>query len=727
MSDPIPPERPSVDIRAESAPSPWQLATLESKRIDDWLAIAPDGTLTIFSGKVELGTGVQTALAQMVAEELDLSLASVRVVMGDTARTPNEGLTVGSQTVQTIWNGARLAAAAARQALLAMAAERLEAPIADLSVADGAVTSVEDPRRRVTYAELIGGKRFDLPVPADTPVKSASAYLLVGASARRLDLLAKFSGMPSFVHDVRLPGMLHARVVRPPSPGAMLDTLDESSVSDIPTVRVVRLGNFVAVVAEREEQAVRAARQLRVTWRETPSLPAFETLYETIRQQPATDEIAQQQGDVDAAWSGAKTVVSASYFQPFQAHATMGPSCAVARFDDGGVTVWCQSQGVFSLRSALSQLLALPVERVRVIFQEGAGCYGHTGSDDAAADAAVLAREVGAPVRVQWSREDEFAWEPKTPAMVMEARAGVDAQGRLIAWEYGVWTPPHVGRPTGMAPQGRDLLAGQLLQGVSPSSPRVQIGGGRNALTDYTLPNARVTVHWLASSPLRISSFRSLGAFANVFANESLMDEAALAAGVDPVAFRLRHLDDPRARDVIEAAARQAGWGEPLPHGIGRGIAFARYENTEAYVAAVADVHVDPESGVVRVRRLVVAHDCGLIINPDGIRNQIEGNAIQATSRALKEEVRFDSTRITSLDWESYPILTFSETPDVECVLLDRPDQPPVGAGEATTTVIAPAIANAIAHGAGIRLRQIPFTPARVRQALVEAGGAAGG
>lgn len=722
MSDAVPSGTPSADIRAESAQPRWQSAALDSMRIDDWLAFAPDGTLTIFSGKVELGTGVQTALAQMVAEELDLPLASVRVVMGDTARTPNEGLTAGSQTVRTIWNGARLAAAAARQALLTMAAERLEAPLADLSVAGGAVTSVEDARRRVTYAELVGGKRFDLPIPDDVLVKPASAYQLIGVSAPRLDLMAKFSGAPSFVHDVRLPGMLHARVVRPPSPGATLDTIDERSVADIPSVRVVRLGNFVAVVAEHEEQAVRAARRLHMTWRETPSLPAFDALYETIRQQSATDEVVQQQGDVDAAWRDAATVVSASYFQPFQAHATMGPSCAVARFDEAGLTVWCQSQGVFALRSALAQLLALPVERVRVIFQEGAGCYGHTGSDDAAADAAVLAREVGAPVRVQWSREDEFAWEPKTPAMVMEARAGLDAQGRLIAWDYGVWTPSHVGRPTGMAPQGRDLLAGQLLHGEPQPPRRMQIGGGRNAPTDYTMSNARVTVHWLASSPLRISSFRSLGAFANVFANESLMDEAALAAGVDPVAFRLRHLDDPRARDTLEAAARQAGWGEPQPHGAGRGVAFARYENTEAYTAAVADVHVGTATGEVRVRRLVVAHDCGLMINPDGVRNQIEGAAIQATSRALKEEVRFDTTRLTSLDWESYPIMTFSETPDVECVLLDRPDQPPVGAGEAATTVIAPAIANAIANATGLRLRQMPFTPARVRQALAEAG-----
>lgn len=708
----------SAGIDAETA-GQWQPHPQPTRdtQIDDWLAIAPDGSVTIFSGKVELGTGVRTALAQVVADELDVPLTSVRVVMGDTARTPNEGLTAGSKTVATIWGSARHAAAEARQALLALAATHLGAAPADLVVADGEVARRDDPQRRVTYAALLAdaGGRFGQPVTGRAPLKPASAYRLIGQSTARLDLEAKFSGAPSFVHDLRLPGMLHARIVRPPSPGATLRSLDDALLHNIPGAQAVRLGNFIGVVAEREEQAIRSARLLHVTWDEAPTLPAPETLYETLRQQPTTEQILQARGDVDSALAGAAMVVSARYTQPYQAHATMGPSCAVARFDDdGSVTVWCQSQGVFPLRGALADLLELPIEQVRVIFQEGAGCYGHNGSDDAAADAVLLARAVGRPVRVQWSREDEFAWEPKSPAMVIEARGGLDASGALVGWEYGVWTPSHANRPR----RALDLLAGQLLH-AQPTPPRdFYIGGERNAPNDYSIPTTRVAVHWLARSPLRVSSMRSLGGLANTFANESLIDELALAASVDPVKFRLRILGDQRGRETLQAAAQAARWGEPLPPGVGRGVAYARYENTEAYVATIAEVAVDTESGAARVQRVVVAHDCGLIVNPDGVRNQVEGNVIQATSRALKEEVRFDTSHITSLDWESYPILTFSEIPDIEVVLLDRPDQPPVGAGEAATITMAPAIANAIAAATGARLRQIPFTPARVRGAL---------
>ncbi|HET9110838.1 MAG TPA: molybdopterin cofactor-binding domain-containing protein, partial [Ktedonobacterales bacterium] len=653
-------------------------------------------------------------------DELDVPMERVRVIMGDTARTPNEGYTAGSRTVATIWGSARHAAAEARQALLALAAERLGADPADLRVSDGVVSLANDPGRSISYGVLLGGGRFGRPVTGRAPVKTPDAYRYIGTSASRLDLAAKFSGAPAFVHDLRLPGMAHARVVWPPSPGASLRALDDTALREIPTALVVRLGDFVAVVAEREEQAARAAQALRVTWSETPPLPNMETLYATMRQQPTKDETPQRRGSAEDALAGAATVVSATYRQPFQAHAPLGPSCAVARVDDdGGVTVWCTSQGVFSLRGALADLLELPEDRVRVIFMEGAGCYGQNGGDDAAADAALIARAVGGPVRVQWTREDEFAWEPKSPAMLIEARGGLDAQGSLVGWTYDVWTPTHANRPRAAL----DLVAGQLARG-KPAQPRgFFLGGERNAPNDYTIPNTRVTVHWLSGLPLRVSSMRSLGGLANTFANESLMDELALAAGADPLEFRLRALDDPRARDVVQAVARQARWSEPLvpdPAGraVGRGLAFARYENTEAYVAAIAEVAVDTATGAVRARRVVVAHDCGLIVNPDGVRNQIEGNVIQATSRALKEEVRFDSAHVTSLDWETYPILTFSETPDIEIVLLDRPDQLPVGAGEPATVVTSPAIANAIANATGARLRQIPFTPARVREAL---------
>ena len=719
----------AAGIHAETAGqlSPFPDALLNSS-LDDWLAIAPDGDITVFSGKVELGTGVRTALCQVVADELDVTLDRIHVVMGDTARSPDEGMTVGSQTVATYWRAARLVAAEARQALLALAAAHLDAAPAELVVRDGVVSrrdAPDDPQRRVSYAELLGGKRFDAPVTGRAQAKRAADYRLIGASSGRLDLANKFYGAPSFVHDLRLPGMLHGRVVRPPSPGATLRALDDSGLAAIPGARAVWLGDFVGVVAEREEQAIRAATLLRLTWDESAALPAQETLHESLRDLATRDETAQERGDAAQALAGATRVISGRYLQPYQAHASLGPSCAVARMeDDGSMTVWCSTQGVFPLRGALADLLELPTERVRLIFMEGAGCYGQNGSDDVAADAALLARAAGRPVRVQWSRADEFAWEPKSPAMLMEARGGLDEHGQIVGWEYDVWSPSHANRPR----RALQLIAGQLVAGQADPPSAFFYGGARNAPTEYAVPNTRVTMHWVARSPLRASSMRTLGGTANTFANESLMDELALAAEADPVAFRLRHLTDERARAVVEALAQQARWDEPLALGdepapgmmTGRGMAFARYENTEAYVAAVAEVAVDAASGVVRVRRVVVAHDCGLIVNPDGVRNQIEGNVIQATSRALKEEVRFDATRITSLDWESYPILKFSEVPEIETVLINRPDVTPVGAGEPATVVMAPAIANAIANATGARLRQIPFTPARVRQALAE-------
>jgi nicotinate dehydrogenase subunit B len=686
-----------------------------STALDDWLAIEPDGTITAFSGKVELGTGVRTALAQIVAEELDVPLATVRMVMGDTARTPNEGVTAGSMTIRSGGAALRNAAAEARQALLERASERLEAAIDDLELRDGAISVRGAPGRRVTYAELLGGRRFERTITGRAPLKRPEEYTLVGQPAPRADLTRIFTGQPSFVHDLRLPGMLHGRVVRPPSLGARLAALDASAVRD---AQVIHHGDFVGVIAEREEWAIRAAAALRVTWQGGARLPAQDDLFAYLLSQPTTDHIVTQQGDVEAALANAATRLAATYYQPFHAHASIGPSCAVAasQTEDGAesMTIWCHSQGVYPLRGAIADLLDLPTERVRLVHMDGAGAYGHNGADDVAADAAVLARAAGRPVRVQWSREDEFAWEPKGPAMVMEARAGLDADGRIVAWDYAVRTPVHGNRPRA----GRDLLAGQAILG--PPEPRQAFfsGGERNAPTDYTLPNSRVTLRSLAQEPLRTSSLRTLGGTANTFANESFMDELAVAAGIDPLEFRLRHLDDPRARDVLQAAAQRAPWGASLGPDEGQGIAFARYENTEAYVAAVAHVRVDRAIGAVRLLRVVMAHDCGLIVNPDGVRNQIEGNVIQSASRALKEEVTFDATRITSLDWETYPILTFSEAPEVDVVLINRPDQPSVGAGEPATITTAPAIANAIYAATGARLRQVPFTPAGVRAAL---------
>jgi nicotinate dehydrogenase subunit B len=676
-------------------------AIKKANQVDDWLAIDRDGTITVFSGKIDSGTGVQTALAQIVAEELDVPIERVQMVMGDTARTPDEGITAGSTTIRFGGFALRHASAEARRALLEMAAHRLDAVPDELVVRAGVISVSHPLARTITFAELLGGKRFNRAITLQAPLKRPEEYRIVGQPVPRLDLPRKFVGAPSFVHDVRVPGMLHARVVRPPGSGAELVSIDETSVQD---ARVVRLGNFIGVVAEREEQAVRATRQLKVEWQETVRWPAMEELQTFIRRQPTSDAIVREEGKVESALRKATARVKATYHQPFQAHASIGPSCAVADVQADRAVIWCSTRGVYPLRDELANLLQMRPEEIQVIYAEGSGSYGHNGSDDAAADAAVLSRAMGRPVRVQWSREQEFAWEPFAPAMEMEVHGGLDKQGNVIALAYDVWTPSHVA--------GAQLLAGQLISGPPPKPPEWFGGGDRNAPTNYNIPNQRVQVHWLSGLPLRTSSMRSLGGAANTFANESFMDELAAAAKIDPLEFRLRHLDDARAIEVVKQAAEHAGWGTPLPAGEGRGIAFAQYENEEAYVATVAQVRVDTTSGEVRVKRMVVAHDCGLIINPDGLRNQIEGNVIQSTSRALKEQVTWEDSHITSLDWESYPILKFSEVPDVEIVLINHPDQPAVGTGN---SFAAPHIAGIITL---IRSKHPELTPFQIKTVL---------
>ena len=693
-----------------------------SNGLDDWLAIGTDGTITAFSGKVELGTGVRTALAQIVAEELDVPLERVQMVMGDTALTPDEGYTAGSMTIHSSGTTLRHAAAEARRAMLEMASEQLDANLEELSIQNGVITVAQDPERAVTYADLMGGKLFQLQVTDQAPLKPPESYRIVGTSTPRQDLPRKVIGGPSFIQDLKVPGMVHARVVRPPNPGAKLVAMDETSVKDIPgLVQVVQRGNFIGVVAEREEQAIRAARLLKVEWQETDVYPRMGDLFTELRGQPTEDNVLVEQGDLEKAFAGAARQVHATYYEPYHAHASLGPSCALAEVKGDQVTVWASTQGPYPLRGALAELLDLPAENVRLIHVEGAGCYGQNGSDDAAADAVILAQAVGRPVRVQWTRRDEFVWEPKSPAMLMEVRGGLDDKGNVVAWEYGVWSPSHARRPR-FAGQ---LVAAQLITGQPAPQSRFSFGAERNAPTNYVFPAQRVTVHYVPNSFLRVSSFRSLGGSMNTFANESFIDELAAAAGVDPVEYRLRYLTDARERAVLLAAAEKASWDpRPSPRtneaelAEGRGVAFTRYENDQAIVACIAEVDVQKNTGAVRVKRIVLAHDCGLIINPDGVKNQIEGNIIQSLSRALKEEVQFDERRITSVDWQTYPILTFSEVPEIEIVLIDRPDQPAIGVGEPSTVTTAAAVANAIYDATGARLRQIPFTPERLRAAL---------
>jgi nicotinate dehydrogenase subunit B len=693
-----------------------------SDQLDDWIAIEKDESVTAFSGKVELGTGVRTALAQIVAEELDVPLERVHMVMGDTARTPDEGYTAGSMTISGSGTALRKAAAEARRAMIEMAAERLDAQINELRVREGVIAVTRQPERSVSYAELMGGKSFELQVSDKTKFKEPKDYQIVGKSAARADLPAKVRGEASFIHDLKVPGMLQARLVRPPNPAAKLISVDADSVKDIPgMVKVFQRGNFIGVVAEREEQAIQAAKQLKVKWQEAAAYPNMQELFTTLRNQPTEDQALVEKGDFNKALAGATKKIQATYTQPFHAHASIGPACAVADVQGEHATIWASTPGPYPLSGALAQLLNIPAENVRLIFMEGAGSYGQNGADDAAADAAILSQAIGKPVRVQWTREDEFIWEPKSPAMVMEVRGGLDAKGNVAAWDYQVWSPSHVAR----ARFAGQLVTAQLLSGQAAPQSRFSFGAERNAPTNYAFPVQRVTVHYVGDSLLRASSFRSLGGAENTFANESFMDELAAAAGVDALEYRLRYLTEAREREVLEAAAKRAGWeSHPSPRkdkaevAEGRGVAFARYENDQAIVACVAEVQVERASGMVRVKRIVVAHDCGLIINPDGVKNQVEGNVIQSLSRALKEEVKFDEMRITSRDWETYPILTFSETPEIEIVLINRPEEPAVGAGEPSTVTTAAAVANAIFDATGARVRQIPFTAERVREGL---------
>ena len=686
-----------------------QKRNLGGETIDSWLEFDSDGGVTVYTGKVELGTGVKTALAQLVAEELDLPIERVTMVMGDTSLTPDEGGTTGSKTIQTAGPRLQRIAAEARRVLLTRAASRLGVPIDALQIVDGMVEVTGEPSRSVPFSALVS-EPFSQPITGHAPLKPSSRHTVVGTSSPRLDLLAKLTGGAAFVHDLRLDGMLHGRVLRPHTRtmcgvgGARVVSVDAAAVRDLPgVVAVVRNGSFVGVVAEREEQAIRAAERLPITWSDPEPLPNQEQLYAQMPEMPLESVEVARRGDVDDALAGAMRTVEATYAFAIQAHASLGPSCAVADVNQDGATVYASTQSVYGLRASLAPLLGLDPDRVRVIHMEGAGCYGHNGADDVAADAALLSQAVGRPVRVQWGRADEFAWEPKAPAMVSRVRGALDAAGSVAAWDYEVWTPTHTSRPNG--DPGR-LLAAELVDPAIPLAPLGRAGGDRNAAHTYDFPNSRVTAHWIATSPLRPGSLRSLGGMANTTATEGFLDELAAAAGADPVEFRLRHLTDPRAIEVVRRAAASAGW-ETRPSGpgapgrtpttsgpllSGRGIAFARYETKYAYAAAVADVAVDPHSGAVRVTRVTVAHDCGLIVNPDGLLNQIEGNIIQGVSRALHEEITFDRTGVTSLDFTTYRILTFREAPTIQVELINRPDEPPLGAGEPAICPIAAAI-----------------------------------
>jgi len=694
----------------------------KNRALDGWIRIDRDGGVTVFAGKVELGQGILTALRQIAAEELDIDLERLRIVSGDTTQTPNEGFTSGSQSIEQSGAALRLAAAEARAILLDLAAARLGASAERLTVADGVISTPEGGR--TSYWELVGPDTFRRDATARAAPKPADAHKLVGKSLQRIDIPAKVTGGAIYVQDMRLPGMLFGRVVRPPSYGARLLGIDEAAFRRMPgVVAIARDGSFLGVVAAREEQAIAVRNAMRdaARWQNGPALPDAARIHDHLKSLPARSEvISEKQGPVAAAVQG----LSASYTRPYLAHASIGPSCALARSDGGRLDLWTHTQGVFPLRRDLAAALAMPEDRIAVHHVQGSGCYGQNGADDVALDAALLARAVpGRAVKVQWMRDDEFAWEPFGPAMGMSVSADLAADGGIVDWRYEVWSNTHSTRPG--RPGGVALLAAwHLDRPLAPPPPEIiprpSGGGDRNAIPLYDLPQQRVTHHFIPEMPLRVSALRTLGAFANVFAIESFMDELAAAAGADPVEFRIRHLRDGRARDVINAAAAKAGW-KPGRHGDGthgQGLGFARYKNHASYVAIIADVAVDRASGVIRLEKVVAAVDSGQIINPDGLANQIEGGIIQAASWTLKEQVGFDRKGITSRDWDSYPILRFTEVPEIAVELLDRPNEPPLGVGEAAGGPVAAAIANAVAQATGKRLRDLPLVPARVKAAF---------
>jgi nicotinate dehydrogenase subunit B len=710
---------PGEPARADAVPLPGSLK--ETPLLDAWIRIGPDGVITAFTGKAELGQGLKTALIQVIAEQLDIAPARVTLVTADTARTPNEGFTAGSHSMQDSGTALLNAAAQTRLLLIETVATDLGVAAETLTVVDGVVHAPGGATR--DYGSLAAKLSLHVRAQPGGGLKDPAAYRVMGTSMPRTDIPAKLTGGAAYVQDMRMPGMLHARAVRQPSAGATLLRVDTDAVARMPgVVKVVRDGSYLAVVAEGEWQAIKAMRTLAASaeWQETATLPVQGDAPALIRSLPARDIPV-------LTWTSpaapAVKRISARYTRPYQMHGAIGPSCALAVSSDDGVTVWTHTQGVFPLRAALAQLLGLPAEKVRCVHVEGSGCYGHNGADDVAADAALVARAVpGRPVRVQWMREQEHTSEPYGPAMVAEATGALDAEGRIVDWDYGVWSNTHNRRPN----VGGLLLQNAALPTPLPVPPPEPIpmpegGGERNSNPIYALTNARVVSHFVPEMPLRVSAMRALGAYLNVFAIESFMDELAIAAGADPVTFRLRHLTDERGRAVVQAAADSFGWGKPAARepGHGRGFAFARYKNLGAYCAVALNLSVEHETGRIRLGRVVAAVDSGQPINPDGIRNQIEGAMVQAASWTLYEQVRFDRRHITSTDWSGYPIMRFPAAPEsVEVHVLPRPGQPFLGTGEAGQGPMAAAIANALHDAVGVRLRDLPLSSERVKAAI---------
>jgi CO/xanthine dehydrogenase Mo-binding subunit len=705
---------------AQAAPQPARGA-LPLDQLDSFLALQQDGSVVVYSGKVDLGTGHRIAMRQMVGEELSLPVSRIEMVEGDSALTPNQGPTAGSSGVMRGGVELRQAAATLREGLLALAAQRFGTSADALTLDNGRIASSDG--RSIGAGELSSGPPLKLPMNPKAPLKSPSRYTQVGESLPRPDIPEKVTGRHVYVHDFALPGLLHARIVRPPAVGATLQSVDESSVSHLPGVQVVRMKDFVAVASPDEWAVVRAARELKVQWNGAASLTSHEGVIDWLRKGPfAADDDLVNKGDAARieALRDAPDRLTSSYYWPLQSHGSMGPSCAVADVRADRATVWTASQASHRLVAACAAALGLEPVKVRTIYLDGAGCYGMNGHDDASVEAAMLSQALGKPVRVQWSREEELGWDPKGPPQLLELSARLTPEGRVDAWFTEMWLP----RATA------NLAWIPLLspQAAGLPQPKGQSTGliSQNGDPPYGARAVRVRVHWIDGAPLRPSNIRAPGQVGNSFAVESFVDELAARGHADPIAFRLQDLANPRGREVIERLARLMQWrARPSPSADrgneaarGRGMAYVHYKHNETFVAMGMEVEVDRSTGAVRVLRVACVQDCGLMINPDAVRAQVEGNILQTLSRTLYEETTFDRSRVTSVDWARYPLLRFPEVPRLDIELVQRIDQPPLGAGEAASAPVPAALANAIFDASGARLRAVPFTRERVKALL---------
>ena len=731
---------------AAQGPFETHRSHIDPEKLDSWLAVSSDGTVTAYTGKCDFGQGMYTVQTQLVAEELSVALSNVKVIQCDTSVTPDQGTTSGSQSTPTNFNTRNLAqaAATAREALVAMAAKRLGVSADQLTIENGVVSAKSG--QHVTYSELIGGKHFNIAVSSTAKRRSPTQWSVLGKPVPSLDHIALMTATFEFVHNVRLPGMVHGRVVRPPATGATVASVDEKSVQHVPgLIKVVVRNNFVGVVAERQWQAAQAAKDLKVTWEPGPGLPAQKDFYDYMRKQPSRDLMLINSKDVDDKLKASSRVLQATYSHPYQAHGSIGSSCAVADVQSDRATVWSATQSAYPTQHGVSALTALPLDSVRVIFVRGSGCYGLNAADTVSFDAALLSQAVHRPVRVQLTRHDEFISENYGSACVIEQRAGVGASGTIDVWACETWTASLGGRPGYDKPGNviTGMLAGFDPETITPRTavePTEELSNGNNAVPSYvvgcvsgkcggagSIRSERVLTH-AVESPFFTGPLRSPLRLQNTFAHECFMDEISSYVKADPVAYRLQHLRETRIIDVVKASAKAANWdARPSPESgaartgavSGRGIACVAYEGDNGYAALVAEVEVDQASGQVQARRFVVAHDCGPISNPDGLRNQIEGGILQGTSRALGEEITWDDRKVTSIDWQSYHTLPLGiQIPVIDCVLLDRPAAKATGAGETAITLVAAAIGNAIFDATGARVREIPFTPGRVKAAL---------